>query len=107
MAGAGAAPAPAPQPSLPPCGKCAGGRILVISPFFLVSEYDDRLHAMPVILRKNEKLDTERAGHFRAHVCLTCGFTEWYAIDLPSLTALAAKTRNAQVIEATVPPAYR
>jgi len=40
-------------------------------------------------------------------VCLTCGFTEWYANDPSSLTALAAKTPNAKVVEARVPSPYR
>jgi hypothetical protein len=62
---------------------------------------------MPVLASKTEKLDTQTAGRFRAHVCLSCGFTEWYAIDLPALIALAANARTAQVIEASVPAPYR
>lgn len=99
--------APAPPPEVPPCGKCGGAQFLAISPFMVVDDYRDRLHSMPVLVSKNAGLNTEMAGSFRAMVCLSCGFTEFYARDLPALRAHAAKVPNAQVIEATLPRPYR
>jgi hypothetical protein len=99
--------APAPPPEVPPCGKCGGGQFLAVSPFLVVDDYQDRLHAMAVLVSKTAGLTTESAGSFRAIVCLSCGFTEFYARDLPALRAHAAKAPNAQVVDATLPAPYR
>ena len=47
------------------------------------------------------------AGSFRAHVCASCGFTEWYANDLDALTRAAGKAWNTKRVQATVPDPYR
>ena len=98
-------PEAAPEaPKHPPCTKCGHGQWLAISPFTLVDSYRDRIGVMPVLVTQAA---AEPVGSFRALVCLGCGFTEWYALGLEKLVANAAKAPNAQVIEATVPPAYR
>jgi hypothetical protein len=62
---------------------------------------------MPVLTTKTAKLDTEVAGNFRAQVCLSCGFTEWYATDLQRLAALATTAPNARVVETSASSPYR
>jgi predicted nucleic-acid-binding Zn-ribbon protein len=63
------------------CPKCGGSQFLIVDP---VRDSDcdaiSSVHEMHVLACKTNGL--LRTGNFRAEVCESCGFTEWYATAL-------------------------
>jgi hypothetical protein len=103
-------PEDAPKPTChvrEPCPKCSHGRFLVVASVAVPDATDTwRLVTMPVVCGHVGDV-RESAGTFHAYVCLSCGYTEWYATSLPALEKLASRVPGTRVIEVTPPPAYR
>lgn len=90
-----------------PCSKCENHRFLVIAPFQVPDPVnEERVMSLSVVMHRRD-WNRIGAGQFHAYVCLGCGYTEWYALDLERLEALAGKVANVKVIEVPATPAYR
>lgn len=108
--GATLAPADVPQPTYhvrEPCPKCSHTRFLVVAPFAAPDASDTwRSMTLPVLCGHIDDA-RQTAGSFHAYVCLSCGYTEWYATSLQALEKLASRLPGCRVIEVEPPPAYR
>lgn len=103
----GDAPA-APALEIAPCAKCQHGQLIVVSPFYLPDvQNNGSVMPMAVASGLEARWQVLTGGSFRAHVCLTCGYTEWYAQELGALSATVGKIPNVSVVEAKARAPYR
>ena len=83
-----------------PCPKCSHCLFLVVAPFNLPDVENTGRVMQLAVFSSVQGWKVQSAGSFRAHVCLQCGYTEWYANDLEALAALAGKAPNVSAVEA-------
>jgi hypothetical protein len=103
----GDAPA-APELELAPCAKCHHAELVVVSPFCLPDIVQNgTITSLPVASGLEGRWQILTGGSFRAHVCTTCGHTEWYAQELKALAAMAGRIPNVTVVRAKAAPPYR
>jgi len=96
------------SPTLEPCSKCQHGQFVVVSPFYLPDiQNNGSITALPVASGLEGRWQVLSGGSFRAHVCLTCGYTEWYAQELKALAATVGKIPNVTIVEAKAATPYR
>ncbi|GMV12838.1 MAG: hypothetical protein HS104_09070 [Polyangiaceae bacterium] len=95
-------------PSPEPCAKCQHGQLIVVSPFYLPDvQNNGSVMPMAVASGLEARWQVLTGGSFRAHVCLTCGYTEWYAQELGALAATVGKIPNVSAVEANGATPYR